>query len=261
MSTRQLGELAKLIDAHPDWWRFPEDGPIRGFLGSDPIFLVGDQPSTSAWESWHPNRRAFYGLLEKLGASNAHLTDLYKRRGRSGALRSGLPADFDLHLRLFREELAILRPTRVVALGGHAYDLLATHVPEVRPILSQMWHFAYAVRYGRLAEWEENARAALEGRVIATPAALPTAIGVTRAERRDRPPLIGNTRPPQRGSQRAIMQRLFLEHGGDVDRVIAAYAEAERRGEADRSRNTASLSPEEYARALLRDGIRKGWLG
>ena len=63
-----------------------------------------------------------------------------------------------------------------------------------------------------------------------------------------------------RGSQRAIMQRLFVEHGRDVERVVAAYADAERAGRAVRSSNNSRLSPEQYARALLSDGLRKGWL-
>jgi hypothetical protein len=43
-----LAELARIIDNHSDWWRFPEEGPIRGFLGNGPLFIVGDQPSTSS---------------------------------------------------------------------------------------------------------------------------------------------------------------------------------------------------------------------
>ena len=41
-------------------------------------------------------------------------------------------------------------PTRIVALGHHAYRLLSRHVPEVRPMLGRMWHFAYVVRYNKL---------------------------------------------------------------------------------------------------------------
>jgi hypothetical protein len=254
----RLADLAAIIDSHPDWWRFPEEGSIRGFLGTDPLFIVGDQPSTSSWELSHPNRRAFYRLLTRLRASNAHLTDLYKRRGRSGALRAGLPADFDIHLKFFREELAILRPTRIVALGGHAYDLLAAHVPEARPILGQMWHFSYAVRYGRVSEWEAKARVALCGAATAARSDQPKTIAVPHAERRNVQRLTGSTR--FRSTQRAIMQRLVVEHGGDIERVITAYANAERNGEATRSRNTSNLGPEAYARALLNDGMRKGWL-
>ena len=159
----QLLELATVIDAHSEWWRFPEQGVVRGFLGTDPTFIVGDQPSTSPWDEFHPNRRAFYGLLAEIGAGSVHITDLYKRRGRSGALRKGLPADFQEHLAFFRREVTILHPTRVVALGHHAFQLLHEHVPELRPILRRMWHFAYVVRYGKVAEYEANMRSAIWG--------------------------------------------------------------------------------------------------
>lgn len=132
-----LAEIADFIDSHPDWWRFPSENEVRGFLGSDPLLIVGEQPSTSEWSPSHPNRRAFYDRLPRVGAANAHITDLYKRRGRAGALRDGLPHDFDLHVELFRNELAILRPTRIIALGHDAEALLKRHVPEVRSILTR----------------------------------------------------------------------------------------------------------------------------
>lgn len=60
--------------------------------------------------------------------------------------------------------------------------------------------------------------------------------------------------------QRDVMRRLYAIHGPDEERVIREYAAAERRGEARRSSNTHDLTPEEYARALLLDGQKKGWL-
>lgn len=101
-------------------------------------------------------------MLAKVGAGNAHLTDLYKRRGLSGALLEGLPADFAEHLTIFRQEIDILKPKRVIALGHHAYGLLAIHIPEIKPLLMRMWHFAYVVRYNKIARYEANIREALE---------------------------------------------------------------------------------------------------
>jgi hypothetical protein len=256
---KRLAELAMIIDSHADWWRFPEEPPIRGFLGTDPLFIVGDQPSTSSWDSAHPNRRAFYGLLQRLRASNAHLTDLYKRRGRSGALKAGLPSDFGIHLKFFREELAVIRPTRVVALGQHAYDLLASHVPEVRPILDQIWHFAYPVRYGRVAEWEAKARVVLLGASAAF-SVNSRRVGAPPSQSPATSHFRNQTGTPRPRTQRAVMRDLFLEYGGDTERIISAYANAERNGQALRSRNSSDLRPEQYARALLSDGLKKGWL-
>lgn len=65
--------------------------------------------------------------------------------------------------------------------------------------------------------------------------------------------------PPVR--QRDVMRRLFVRFAPDTRRVISEYAAAERRGEVLRYRNTRNQSPEEYARRLLADGVKKGWLG
>jgi hypothetical protein len=252
-------ELAAVIDSHADWWQFPGEESVRGFLGTGPLFIVGDQPSTSPWDAWHPNRRAFYDLLARIGASNAHLTDLYKRRGRSGALKRGLPPDFRVHLEFLRKELDIVRPTRVVALGKHAYDLLEQHVPETRSILGWMWHFAYAVRYDKLSEWELNARSAISGGKIGPGAKAPT---LTALASEPKPaahpgsPAIG-MRPT---SQRAVMRELFVRHRGNPEHIIVAYAAAEYGGEVPRASNRSGLKPAEYAKALLSDGLKKGWL-
>lgn len=156
-----LHELAESIRSHHDWWLFPTQDPIQGFMGTGSIFIVGDQPSKSEWPPEHPNRRAFYGHLEKIGLPNAHLTDLYKRRGECSSLRAGLPDDFHDHVRLFRREIEILQPTRIVALGHLAYRLLKQHLAEWQPALRRIWHFSYVVRYGKLSQYEANMRRAI----------------------------------------------------------------------------------------------------
>jgi hypothetical protein len=154
--------MALVIDSHPDWWRFPTEKVVEGFLGTDPIFIVGDQPSTSQWGVNNRNRRGFYDLLPMLGAGNAHITDLYKRRGLSGALKNGIPEDFQEHLNFFRREVEILSPTRVLAMGRDAYYLLSEHTPELRPTLKRVLHFG-VIRWGKLAEFQESLRDAIGG--------------------------------------------------------------------------------------------------
>src|SRR5580704_2060690 len=104
LAKEKLHELGGVIDAQTNWWRFPAQEPVQGFLGVGPVFIVGDQPSKSEWGPNHPNRRAFYGLLEKVGGANFHLTDVYKRRGESESLKEcvppyskALPSDFTEH--------------------------------------------------------------------------------------------------------------------------------------------------------------------
>jgi hypothetical protein len=45
---------------------------------------------------------------------------------------------------------------------------------------------------------------------------------------------------------------------GDQDKVVAAYAAAERRGDVQRASNVRDIDPEEYARRLYADGVAKG---
>lgn len=60
--------------------------------------------------------------------------------------------------------------------------------------------------------------------------------------------------------QRDYMRKLFVDMGGDRDKACAAYARAERDGIVSRSRNTHDMLPEDYANALWKDGVKKGWL-
>lgn len=61
-------------------------------------------------------------------------------------------------------------------------------------------------------------------------------------------------------TQREAMVRIFASVNRDEDRAIREYAAAERCGEVARRRNKHGIDPEAYARALLKDGLKKGWL-
>jgi hypothetical protein len=61
-------------------------------------------------------------------------------------------------------------------------------------------------------------------------------------------------------SQRDKMRELFQECASDEERTVSAYAAAERAGQVFRRSNDYELNPEEYARRLFADGIRKGWI-
>lgn len=62
-------------------------------------------------------------------------------------------------------------------------------------------------------------------------------------------------------TQRDKMRQIWATNRNrDFEAVISAYAQAERDGEVARKRGTDRVDPEAYARALLKDGIKKGWL-
>jgi hypothetical protein len=61
-------------------------------------------------------------------------------------------------------------------------------------------------------------------------------------------------------TQRDCMRSLYQNHKGSEASIIRSYADAERRGLVDRNSNEYDLTPESYAQALYKDGMRKGWI-
>jgi hypothetical protein len=169
---RELATLAAEITAHPGWWIFPSEKVVRGFMGTAPVFLVGDQPSTSDWPETNPNRRLFYDTLTKVGLADAHLTDVYKQRGAASAMRHHRPADLQEHIVILRREIELLRPRRIIGMGDLAHELLWGSLPECRPIIRSVRHFAYVTRWSGtkreelLKEWETDLRSAADPLVV-----------------------------------------------------------------------------------------------
>ena len=61
-------------------------------------------------------------------------------------------------------------------------------------------------------------------------------------------------------SQRDFMRLLYGRHRGHERGIVLDYAKGERDGWVDRWSEQDRLSPEEYARRLLRDGLAQGWM-
>lgn len=155
--TQKLRQLAEEADAQKDWWLFPSEPLVKGFMGSGSFFIVGDQPSTDPWLVDHPHRRAYYDLLVDEGVGEAHLTDLYKRRGPAGELKGEPPADFQEHLQFFLKEVDLLQPTTILAMGNDAYNLLHRHTPKLFKRCFRVWHFG-TVRHRKLEEFQTSLR-------------------------------------------------------------------------------------------------------
>lgn len=60
--------------------------------------------------------------------------------------------------------------------------------------------------------------------------------------------------------QRDMLRELFRRHGDRGDILVREYAAAERKGQVRRASNEYGLTAEEYARALLADARKKGWI-
>jgi hypothetical protein len=156
-------EIDPRLDVRSQWWTFPRQGPVMGFFGAGRIMMVGDQPSTDPWPECHPSRVLLYGTLIQLGLTDAHLTDVIKRRGKSSESRKLLPCDFEEHASVFRREVEIIDPKRIVAFGYTAERLLRGRFSEVSPMVRRVLHFSHAARWKRELEFVEQLRAAIRG--------------------------------------------------------------------------------------------------
>jgi len=145
-----------------DPWFFPSESKsnVQGFCGTDPILLVAQRPSFAEWNENHKHRRALYDGLADLGAGNAHLTDLYKYRGPVGKLCPSLLVDFETHLGWIREEIAILNPVCIIAMGDNVYDLLKKRYLRDE-MVRKVWHFG-ALRYHTIADFQAKLAGEIE---------------------------------------------------------------------------------------------------
>lgn len=107
--------------------------------------------------------------MKSLGLQEAHLTDLYKRRGRIGELRRDpLPSDFDHHLDFFAKELEVLKPSHLLVMGTKTFELVTSRLPAVldqlpgisAPVIQKVWHFG-SVAYGNRQAFEQSFHSAL----------------------------------------------------------------------------------------------------
>ncbi|MDQ7841881.1 MAG: hypothetical protein RDU83_12795 [bacterium] len=140
-AVQQLQALReKILAAIPDPWLFPGVGKVQGFMGVGPVMFVAERPSTGSF----PSRadRFLYGLLEKYGMENSHLTDIIKSRGQVGAPYP----DMTLHRRVFDQEIEIVRPKLIIAFGQKVYDLLQFALAGTGIRIRQVWHYAYTRR-------------------------------------------------------------------------------------------------------------------
>lgn len=102
----------------------------------------------------------------------------------------------------------------------------------------------------------EAARAIDTARLLGSLVGAPVAASSTTSA----PARIAQAGTKGRETQRQAMSRIFTAVGRDEERAIREYAAAELRGEVRRKSNKHGIDAEAYARALLLDGLKKGWL-
>ena len=137
-------------------WFFKDDsGAIAGYLGTDPVMFVGQRPSTGRGgftRSATGGASGFFTLLAEYEFGRAHITDLVK-----GQMKVGIPSDeqVDRNWPYFQEELEIVRPRIVVALGDWVHRILK-HRIESQILVEHIMHYSY--RFISRAEREKRLR-------------------------------------------------------------------------------------------------------
>jgi uracil-DNA glycosylase len=132
------------LDQWRDVWFFPSLDGVKGWQGTKDIMFVGLNPSTGRF----PDRACLllYGHLKRRGFAGAHLTDVIKERA-TGPNVSPISRDttrMERYRRYLLEEIRILRPRLVVAMGRRTLSILTTWR---LPATSLRWMPHYAARF------------------------------------------------------------------------------------------------------------------
>lgn len=130
-------------------WFFSSENDVDGYLGTDPIVFVGIRPSTGEGGFARPIFNSFYDRLKRHGFSQAHVTDIVKER-----MEVGYPSDeqMERNWRYFLDELSIVDPVVIVALGGWVFKQLRNRRADLRNrlnrqvTLERVTHYSY--RFG-----------------------------------------------------------------------------------------------------------------
>ncbi|MCH8901390.1 MAG: uracil-DNA glycosylase family protein [Chloroflexi bacterium] len=170
---QKLAELKTRIEQHfadRQLWFFQDrSGRVAGYLGTELVMFVGQRPSTGQGGFSRlatDGASGFYSLLVEYGFADAHVTDLVEDQ-----MKVGIPSDeqVDRNWPFFQEELEIIRPKVVVALGGWVHWILEHRIESLIPI-ERIMHYSY--RFIRPPEREKRLRedlARIRRKVDATP--------------------------------------------------------------------------------------------
>jgi len=131
-------EIERQLDRRDPWF-FPSQDGVEGYLGTGPVMIVGQRPSTGGGELGGRGLsavafQAFYGSLKRNGLENAHVTDLVKEQKKVGALSK---EELERNWRFFESELSIVEPIVVVALGNDVLEPLVRRIDRIVPFLAR----------------------------------------------------------------------------------------------------------------------------
>ena len=133
-------------------WFFPPYDGVKGFFGTNEVMFVCQKPSTQPGTFPRKRSNRLYKLLKENGLGNAHLTDLVKCRGLAGRLTK---EQINNCLPYLKEEIALLQPKLIVAVGNEVFKTLRKL--ELPARLEKIPHYAPQYEKKNFAVELENA--------------------------------------------------------------------------------------------------------
>ena len=118
-------------------WLFPSRDGVKGFHGSKEYIFVAPQPHEGPFPA-SPHDFGLYSNMKNYGFKEAHLTDVVKCRGEKYKELS--PNEVDNCIGWFDEEVRIIKPKVIVALGTKAFSALMSK-PRFKPVL-RLHHYS-----------------------------------------------------------------------------------------------------------------------
>lgn len=147
-----LKELMKKIKAQHkeknlEVWFYPEYEGVKGFLGTQDIILLGLNPSSGAFPS--KNDKKLYSLLKEHGLENIHISDFFKVRTKNKDVRINILENkelIDKEVKFLKEELDIVKPRVILAMGHKCKELMAIYFPHLKDKTERMIHYSFRFR-------------------------------------------------------------------------------------------------------------------
>jgi len=118
-------------------WLFPSRDGVKGFRGSKEYIFVAPQPHEGEFPYWDHDYK-LYSNMKTYGFEEAHLTDVVKCRRKK--YEELLPNEVDNCIGWFDEEVRIIKPKAIIALGNKAFNALMSK-PRFEPVL-RLHHYS-----------------------------------------------------------------------------------------------------------------------
>jgi len=138
---------------HEGPWFYPphEEMEVKGFFGTGKVIFVAERPSTRGGKIPDDLDVEFFRLLRKFNLQDSHITDLIKCRGtvKEAKCRGEWDRRVENCLPFLLEEIDIIKPHVIVAIGKRVYKELEKRKLVEKFKIKRITHYSYAFTRGK----------------------------------------------------------------------------------------------------------------